>query len=233
MPPTAAELTAALSQDLPVVTQQEPEGALFWTQPACADVGNYQRADLQAPTGSVVPIAEPVSTYDAQEDKAALTPMPAHTYQPHVLSFDSQQQLRVPPIPPVVPTATATAALDALVQALQHSGGMGARSAVLGWARSYPSGAQAVSPQDVARILQSVPLSLDHVCVSLELARCMGRQQLTCAHIAAACEVSPFFKTEVAVAMAPYTGDPGNQQAVLRLLPSYDRDKVTQAFIVG
>jgi hypothetical protein len=101
---------------------------------------------------------------------------------------------------------------------------------VLDWARQHPGGGASVTPQDVGRVIQSVPMSLDQAVVALELARYLGRAHLTCAHIAAACAASAFFRAEVAGAMAPYTGDPGNRESVLALLPSYDRENLSQAF---
>lgn len=236
-PPTAAALAAAQSQDRPALKQFLPEPQLMWAEPfASAADSDSRYADEPAPTGIVVPIAQPVSTYIVEEDKSALAGREAQVYQPYVMSYPSTTA-----VSPIQITASLEGKLQSsaprgpspveeLVMALQSSGGVDARGAVLDWARRHPGAGAAVFPEDTARILQSVPIALDQTCVALELANCLGKAHLTCAHIAAACRARTFFRTEVASAMAPYAGDPANKSTVLAELPSYDQEKVSQLF---
>jgi hypothetical protein len=232
VPPSAAALAAAQSQDRAPIKQAGPEGALIESLPAnTGDLAVIE--DDVPPVAHAVPIANPVSTHVAEEDRAALVPAEAQVYQPHVLSFDPPTAAALhaasdggalkPTAPPAAPT-------EELVAALQGSVGGDARSTVLDWARQHPGGGASVTPQDVGRVIQSVPMSLDQAVVALELARYLGRPHLTCAHIAAACAASAFFRAEVAGAMGPYAGDPGNREIVLAQLPSYDRENLSRAF---
>jgi hypothetical protein len=48
--------------------------------------------------------------------------------------------------------------------------------------------------------------------------------QISCAHIAAACAASAFFRAEVAAALVPYAGDRGNGTERAGSAVSYDRE---------
>jgi hypothetical protein len=170
-----------------------------------------------------------VYTFHREEDTKALAPLAEQSYQPHVLTFSDSKSSSAPPNPASLPAAApipSPQTVSALVSAVQTQ--TDKRWAVTSWATEHPGAGAGLTPQDVKHVLQAVSLSMDQACVALEVARCMGPAHLTCAHVVAACEACAFFKTEVALAMAPYIGDGANKQVLLQVLPSYDRARVEQ-----
>ena len=179
--------------------------------------------------------------FDRHEDSAAVRKEDQH-YQPHVLSFDGHcnNSATVNRALPVATLAFSASSADTaprnevlcegLVQQLATSSVDDKRTVVLAWATQHQDFASALSPAALRRILASVPFCMDQPSVALELAKCMDRASLTCAHVAEACSGCNFFKGEVALAMAPYVGDPQNKAIVLNLLPHFDRSHVEAAF---
>jgi NACalpha-BTF3-like transcription factor len=203
------------------------------TAPALAPASTVASSEAAAQRGRLVPAGEPVVTFHREEDTKALLPPEQQTYQPHVLSFTHSaialvDKASAPPIPtPSVPPSPD--AVKALVSAVQTQ--TDKRWAVVSWAQEHPGAGAALTPQDIKLVLQSVSLSMDQACVALEVARCVGRAHLTCAHVVAACEACAFFKTEVALAMAPYVGDASNRQLLLQAMPGYDRARLEQTIV--
>jgi NACalpha-BTF3-like transcription factor len=233
VPPSAEALSAAQSEDRAPIQQADPTAPADLTAPAPAPASAVVSYDA-APRGRLVPAGEPVGTYHREDDTKALAPPEQQTYQPHVLSFTStssglpRSKDSVPPIP-VPSLGSSPEAVKALASAVQTQ--TDKRWAVVSWTQEHPGAGAGLNPQDVKLVLQSVSLSMDQACVALEVARCMGRTHLTCAHVVAACEACAFFKTEVALAMAPYIGDAENKQALLQVLPSYDRARVEHTIV--
>ena len=239
VPPTAEALADAQSQDRGPINQATATGERMWSFPPGVQA-NHTPAEMkdavQAMRGVVAPLGSCVSTHRPEEDRSAVAPLAQQLYMPYMLSFPNYANgataASAPPMAVAVPVACSVGtSTDTLIAALHSEPDK--PQAVLHWAHSNPAALDALDPRELSRVLSAVPLSLDQTAVAQQLAHCMGRSRLTCAHIAETARTSTFFGTDIAIAMAPYAGDPGNAEVILQSVASFDRDRVLKAFTIS
>ena len=238
MPPRAELLDQMLTEDRTATTQVDLNPSVFTLKGSLTVENQSSAAEAESSLegGSVVAAGEATTCFDREEDSAAVNKI-GQQYQSYVLSFNTAAGKNTPlggaggggvPSANTSNHINSSSACDELVHLLNSTTNL--RSAVTEWLQAHPNAINRFTAEDVGRVISSVPFSMDQPCVALAVAKGMGKQSLTCAHVAAACNAASFFRVEVAVAMVPYVSDPHNKDYVLQLLPLYDQSKVSNAF---